>query len=312
MNSLFTFFTRSRRYLVDKLFEEVLLITALISGLVVISIVLILLNHASTILSSPRIQTIFSNSWLPSDGSYGLYPFLAGTIWVTCIAMVLAVSSCILCAIFLAEYAPKKLRSTIKPLIDILASIPSVVYGLWAILIIVPLVRDYIAPILSSMLGWIPIFSLNVNIGYSVLASGFVLAIMVSPIIISVAEEVIRAVPMEVREASLALGATRWQTVKYVVFKRAFLGIVAAVILGFCRAFGETMAVLMISGNVPRAPSSLFDPCCPLTALIAGSLGEMMSSPIYVSALSVAALLLLLVVLVFNILARLIVLKLGR
>jgi len=278
----------------------------------VISIVLILLSHATTILNSPYVFTVFSDSWLPSDSSFGLYPFIAGTIWVTCIAMMLSAPSCILCAIFLAEYAPKKLRSTIKPLIDVLASIPSVVYGLWAILVIVPLVRDYVAPTVSSALGWIPIFSLNVNVGYSVLTSGFVLAIMVSPIIISVAEEVIRAVPMEIREASLALGATKWQTVKYVVFRKAFLGIVAAVILGFCRAFGETMAVLMVSGNVPKAPSSLFDPCCPLTALIASSLGEMMSSRTYVSALSIAALLLLLVILIFNILARLIVLKFSR
>ncbi|RLE52669.1 MAG: phosphate ABC transporter permease subunit PstC [Candidatus Methanomethylicota archaeon] len=309
---MISLYNRSHRYLLDKLFEKFLFIVALISGLMVISIVLILLSHATTILNSPYVFTVFSDSWLPSDSSFGLYPFIAGTIWVTCIAMMLSAPSCILCAIFLAEYAPKKLRSTIKPLIDVLASIPSVVYGLWAILVIVPLVRDYVAPTVSSALGWIPIFSLNVNVGYSVLTSGFVLAIMVSPIIISVAEEVIRAVPMEIREASLALGATKWQTVKYVVFRKAFLGIVAAVILGFCRAFGETMAVLMVSGNVPKAPSSLFDPCCPLTALIASSLGEMMSSRTYVSALSIAALLLLLVILIFNILARLIVLKFSR
>lgn len=139
--------------------------------------------------------------------------------------------------------------------------------------------------------------------GYSVLAGGIVLAVMVFPVIVSVTEEVLRKVPLEVREASLSLGATRWQTTKHMVLKAAFPGIFAAVVLGFSRAFGETMAVLMVVGNVPTVPHSLFDPACPLPALIANSFGEMMSVPLYDSALMFAALLLLVVVLIFNVLA---------
>ncbi len=235
-----------------------------------------------------------------------------GTLWVTTIAMVIAVPPSLLTAIYLAEYARPQVRAVAKPLIDLLAGIPSVVYGVWGMLTVVPFIGRTVAPALSRWLGFIPLFRTDNPTGYGVLAGSVVLAVMVFPVIIAVAEEVIRAAPQGLREASLALGATRWQTVKHVVLLRTLPGVVAAVVLGFSRAFGETMAVLMVVGNVPHVPRSIFDAAYPLTALIANNYGEMMSIPSYDAALLGAALILLLVVLVFNIASRLVLVRLVR
>lgn len=253
--------------------------------------------------TQPLSELLLSSSWRPLQGDFGFFPFIMGTLWVTALAMILAIPVCLLSAIYLAEYAPAKVRGIVKPLTDLLAGIPSVVYGLWGVLTLVPLIRDYVAPFLGIT---------SSGHGYTVLTGGIVLAIMVFPIIISVSEEVFRTVPYGVREASLALGATKWQTVKHVVMRRAFPGVAAAIILGFSRAFGETMAVLMVVGNVPKAPSSVFDPAYPLPALIANTYGEVMSIPLYDSAILLASLILLLVVLFFNIVARIILRRLKR
>ncbi|UCF16669.1 MAG: ABC transporter permease subunit, partial [Phycisphaerales bacterium] len=148
--------------------------------------------------------------------------------------------------------------------------------------------------------------------GYSVLAGGIVLAIMVFPIIIHVSLEVFRSVPLEIREASLSLGATRWQTIKHVVIRKAMPGVIAAIVLGLSRAFGETMAVLMVAGNVAKSPSSVLDPAYPLPALIANNYGEMLSVPLYDSALLLACLVLLLVVVAFNVIARVVLIRVER
>jgi phosphate transport system permease protein len=213
--------------------------------------------------------------------------------------MIISIPVSLLSAIYLSEFAHIRIREIIQPAIDLLAGIPSVIYGLFGILLIIPLIKDYFAPLFGVM-----------SSGYCVLAGGLVLAIMVFPILISISYEVFRTVPVEMREASLGLGATKWETVKYVVIKKAFPGVVAAVILGFSRAFGETMAVLMIVGNVARVPTSVFDPGYPIPALIANNYGEMMSIPMYDSALMFAALLLLVVVGFFNLLAKYVLVKL--
>jgi phosphate transport system permease protein len=163
-----------------------------------------------------------------------------------------------------------------------------------------------VTPWVSGALGFIPLFRADNPTGYGVLAGGVVLAVMVFPIIISVTEEVISAVPYGMREAALALGATRWQMIKSVVLRRARPGVIAAVVLGFSRAFGETMAVMMVTGNVARIPHSIFDPAYTLPSLIANNYGEMMSIPLYDAALLAAALVLLIVVLIFTIIARIV------
>lgn len=279
-----------------------MLLATISSSLIVFIMTFALFQRSKPILANqPLRELLLTSSWYPLKGEFAFYPFIIGTILVTGLAMILAIPICLLTAIYIAEYAPSKIRGTIKPLIDLLAGIPSVVYGLWGVSLVVPLIRYYVAPFVGVA-----------TTGYSVLAGGIVLALMVFPIIISVSEEVFRAVPFEVREASFALGATQWQTVKHVVMRKALPGVIAAIILGFSRAFGETMAVLMVVGNVAKVPSSLFDPAYPLPALIANNYGEMMSIPLYDSALLLAALILLLVVSFFSIVARIVQLRVER
>jgi phosphate transport system permease protein len=255
-------------------------------------------------------ELLFSTTWRPLQGLFGFYPFITGTLWVTGVAMMISVPPALLTAIYLAEYAAPRTRNLVMPLVDLLAGIPSVVYGVWGMLTVVPAVQNTVAPALGRWLGFIPLFRSDNPTGFGILAGAVVLAVMVVPIIIAVAYEVIDAVPRGLREASLALGATRWQTIKRVVLRRSLPGVIAAVMLGFSRAFGETMAVLMVVGNIPQVPHSLFDAAYPLTALIANNYGEMMSVPLYDAALLGAALILLVVVLGFNVVSRLVLVRL--
>lgn len=289
---------RTNELVARKVMFAVTLLAALIAPLMALGLV----QRSALIVQTVSLRNlIFSGSWNPDEAEFGFAPFIAGTMWVSGLAMLLAIPPSLLMALYLAEYASKRMRNIIRPLVDVLAGTPSVVCGLWGVLVIVPLIRDYLAPMLGVS-----------TTGYSILAGGLVLAIMVCPIIVSVSEEVIRAVPMEIREASLAVGATQWQTLKHVVVRRAFGGIVAAIILGFGRAFGETMAVLMVVGNVPTIPRSIFDPAYPLPALIANDYGEMLSIPSYESALMFAALLLLVLVFAFSVAAAVLLRGLRR
>jgi phosphate transport system permease protein len=243
---------------------------------------------------------LLSSSWHPLKGQFGLYTFIAGTLAVTALAMALSIPVCLLSAIYLSEYAGSRTREAARLAIDILAGIPSVIYGLCGVLVVVPFVRE-----VGRMTG-------NQTTGYSLLAGGIVLAIMVAPFIISLAVEVLRAIPIEARESALALGITRWEMVRHVLLRHARRGVTAAVVLGFSRAFGETMAVLMVVGNVPMIPRSLFDPAYPLPALIANNYGEMMSIPLYDSSLMLAAFILLLILGAFSLSAHFALLRMGR
>jgi phosphate transport system permease protein len=250
--------------------------------------------------AAPLSELLFSSVWHPMKNNFGLFPFIISTVEVTLLAMIIAIPVCLLCAIYLSEYAQRRFREVARFVIDILAGIPSVIYGLCGVLVIVPFV-SFIGEALGVQ-----------TTGYSLAAGGLVLAIMVIPFVISISVEVLRMVPEQVRECALALGATKWETVKYVVLKYAKKGIVAAVVLGFARAFGETMAVLMVVGNVAQVPSSIFDPAYPLPALIANNYGEVMSIPLYDAALMSAALILMIVVAIFSLTAHYTLLKIGR
>lgn len=285
----------SRRNLKDRIAAAGAALVAALPPLLVLALAAALLRKSWPILASrPLAALLFSSSWHPQQGQFGFYPFIVGTLWVTALAMAFTIPICLLTAIYLSEYASARVRAAAKPVTDLLAGIPPVVYGLWGVLAVVPLVSG-----IGAASG-------RATTGYAVLSGAVVLAIMVSPIIISVCVEVMAAVPPEARDASLSLGATRWETVKHVVLRRVASGIVAAVVLGFSRAFGETMAVLMVVGNVPKPPHSVFDAAYPLPALIANNYGEMMSIPLYDSALLLAALILLVVVLAFNVAATLV------
>ncbi len=275
-----------------------LLSTGLPLVLVIIMIVILFVRTTPILFTKSLGDLLLGMTWKPFQGNFGFYPFLIGTLWVTVLAMLLAVPPCLLNAIYLAEYAPPTFKAVLKPLLDLLAGIPSVVYGVWGVITIVPWVQS-ITPWAISHLG----MKITNPTGYGILSGGIVLAVMVAPVIISVCYEVMEAVPHGVRHASLAVGATQWQTIKFAVLPEAAPGIIASIVLGFSRAFGETMAVMMVVGNVPLVPKNIFDPAYPLTALIANNYGEMMSIPLYDAALMGAAFLLLLIVIVFNVIA---------
>jgi phosphate transport system permease protein len=291
----------ARRRWSDRLAGAGMAATAVAFLVLFIAIVIALFAKSWPLLATKSLlHLLTSSTWRPLANQFGFLPFILGTFWVTGVALVLSVPVSVLSAVYLAEYAGRRVRAVAKPLLDLLAGIPPVVYGLWGVLAIVPFVAE-----IGNRTG-------HSTMGYSVLAGGIVLAIMVFPIIISVTGEVLRSVPQEAREASLALGATKWQTVKHVVFRSVAPGIGAAVALGFSRAFGETMAVLMVVGNVAKSPTSVFDSGYPLPALIANNYGEMMSIPLYDSALMLAALVLFAIVFVFNIGARAVLVRAER
>lgn len=245
-------------------------------------------------------EILFASSWHPLKGEFGFFPFVVSTLAVTAIAMVLSIPVCLMSALYLSEYARRRFREFARMVIDILAGIPSVIYGLWGVMAVVPVAR-YLGEIQGHL-----------TTGYSLLAGGVVLAIMVSPVILSVMTDVFQMIPWEVRESSLSLGTTRWETIKHVILRQSMQGMMAAVMLGFSRALGETMAVMMVVGNVMEIPRSIFDPAYPLPALIANNYGEMMSIPLYDSALLFSALLLLLVVGGFSLAAQVTLIRLER
>jgi len=222
-----------------------------------------------------------SSSWKPFKGEFGFFPYIIGTLHVTFIAIILALPISLLTSIYLVEYASKKVRNFFFPVIDLLSGIPPVIYGVWGVLTIVPFISETLAPKFVDF-----------STGYSVLAGGIVLN--------------------EMREASLSLGATKWQTIKQIVLRKSLPGIIAAIVLAVSRAFGETIAVLMVCGNIPFVPSSIFDSCYPLPALIANNYGEMLSIPSYESALMFAAFLLFIIIVIFNATSRLILNRIER
>lgn len=247
------------------------------------------------------VDLIFSKEWKPSAGKFGFYPFIVGSIWVTLVAMMITAPVCLLTAIYVTQYTKKFFLRIMHPAIDILAGIPSVVYGLWGILVIVPFISRYLGP-------WLHIKTM----GYSILAASFVLSIMIIPFVLNIMIEIFRSIPTELKEATLSLGATQWQTIKHVLLRKALPGIIAAFGFGLARAFGETMAVLMVVGNVVKLPKSVFDPGYTLPALIANNYGEMLSIPRYDSALMFAALLLLVVSLFFNLVMHFFIVRYNK
>ncbi len=270
-----------------------LLISVLIVVLLLVILIGLVIKSWPILREHSLVELLFSSNWKPLKGAFGFLPFIVGTFYVTLLSCIISIPLCLLAAVFLSEYAGKRLRSLIIPFVDILASVPSVIFGIWGVIIVVPFIRNHLAPVLGYE-----------TTGYCVLSGGIVLAIMVFPIMIHVMYDVIRMVPRELREATLSLGATKWETIKLVVLRKSLPGIIAAVVLGVSRALGETIAVLMVVGNVVTIPDSLFSPAYPIPALIANNYGEMMSIPRYDAALMFSALLLLVVVIVFNLIAH--------
>jgi len=288
------------RLVKDKIAQRVSAGLLGITSLVIVLIVVGLVWKATPLLTEFSLWDVLTESvWAPLKGQFGFLSFILGTIWVTLLSLLIAVPLCILASVYLVEYASDRLRNMVLPLVNVLTAIPPVLYGVWGVLFVVPLLGTYIAPI----------FGISTT-GYSVFAGGIVLAVMIFPIMVSIMVEVLNTIPYELRAVSLSLGATRWETIKHVVLKKAKPGIFAAVVLAISRAFGETVAVLMVCGNIPQIPKSIFDAGYPIPALIANNFGEMMSIPLYDSALMFAALLLFVIIFGFNLISRLILNKL--
>lgn len=292
----------SIRVIKERTAGGVMFIMTALSLLLVVAMGAGLYLKAAPIFDEHSLWDLLSASeWRPFKNSFGFLPFIMGTVWVTGIALVLALPLSLFTAVFLTEYARSWVKRWVYPALDILAALPSVIYGVWGTLLIVPWISDRLAP-----------HFVEFSSGYTVLASGIVLSVMILPLLVSLFVELFSTVPQELRDASYAMGATRWQTTKKVVLRKSLPGIFAAVVLAVSRAMGETIAVLMVCGNLPQIPRSLLDACYPIPALIANNYGEMLSLPLYEAALMFAALILFVVVLVFNLVSRIILYRIKK
>ncbi|MGC9308380.1 MAG: phosphate ABC transporter permease subunit PstC [Thermoplasmatota archaeon] len=266
-----------------------------------IGIFVLLASKSSLLLSRHSlIDLLFSSTWDPQRDTFGLYPVILGTFAVTILSMAIAIPVSLFSAIYLSEYAPRRVRNLFSTFINVLAGIPSVVFGIAALLVLVPFVSDTLGP-------WLGVETT----GMCVFTAGIILAIMVFPIIISLSLGSLRMLPVELREASLSMGMTQWETIKHVLLKAAAPGIISATLLGFGRAFGETMAVAMVIGGKNQL-AGLFSAGQTMPSLIVNSFGEMMSIPIEQAALIFVALLLFIIVTGFNVLARIVKTKLKE
>ena len=252
----------------------------------------------------------FRSEWDPVNNQFGALPFVYGTIVSSVLALVIAVPLAIGVAVFTTEMSPRWLRGPLAFTTELLAAIPSVIYGLWAIFVLVPLLRTYVQPWLARYLGWTGLFE-GPPYGIGMLAAGIILAIMVIPIVSAITREVMSAVPQQQREAVLALGATRWEMIRTGVLRNARAGILGGVILGLGRALGETMAVTMVIGNRPEIARSLFAPGYTMASVIANEFSEA-TGDLYLSALVEVGLALFIVTIIVNILAQFLVWTVTR
>src|SRR6202789_2845167 len=289
----------------DRIFKFAMLLC----GLAVLGM-LVLIVYELVLRSGPSwhafgFKFFGGRDWDPVTAQFGALPFIYGTLVSSLLALIIAVPLSIGVAVFTTEMCPKAFRGPLSFFVELLAAIPSVVYGLWAIFVLVPLLSSYVEPFLSRTLGWTGFFD-GPPYGISMLAAGIILAIMIIPIISSITREVLMVVPQHQREAALALGATRWEMIRVGVLRNARAGIMGGIILGLGRALGETMAVTMVIGNRPEIAKSLFAPGYTMASVLANEFSEA-TGDVYLSSLIEIGLALFLVTIVVNALARLLV-----
>jgi phosphate transport system permease protein len=289
----------------DEAFRWIILLSAISVFAIVVLVAWELVDKSRLSLHQFGIHFFYGHDWDPVNDSFGAMPFIYGTLVSSFLALLLAVPASIGVAVYVTEMCPQKLRAIISFLVELLAAIPSVVYGLWGIFVLAPLLRQHVEPFLAKTLGWTGFFT-GPMYGLGMLAAGIIMAIMVVPVIASITREVMTAVPQNQREAVLALGATRWEMIRMGVLRNARIGIVGGIILGLGRALGETMAVTMVIGNRPEVAKSLFAPGYTMASVIANEFTEA-TGDLYLSALVEIGLALFLVTLIVNALARLLV-----
>ncbi|MFZ0912476.1 MAG: phosphate ABC transporter permease subunit PstC [Candidatus Korobacteraceae bacterium] len=289
----------------DAVFAVIILLSAISVFAIVVLVAWELIDKSRLSLHQFGIGFFYGHDWDPVSGSFGAMPFIYGTLVSSFLALLMAVPLSIGVAVYVTEMCPQRLRAIISFLVELLAAIPSVIYGLWGIFVLAPLLREYVEPFLARTLGWTGLFT-GPMYGLGMLAAGIIMAIMVVPVIASITREVMTAVPQNQREAVLALGATRWEMIRMGVLRNARIGIVGGVILGLGRALGETMAVTMVIGNRPEIAKSLFAPGYTMASVIANEFTEA-TGDLYLSALVEIGLALFIVTLIVNALARLLV-----
>ncbi len=301
---------RSRLANGDEIAHGVVLVFAL--GVALLAVLVAFELFANSALSRRAFgwRFLYTQAWDPVAGQFGAASFIYGTLVTSALALAMAVPLGIGASIFLAELAPRRISDAITMLIELLAAVPSIVYGLIGLSVLVPLMRHYVEPAIQSVAGWMPIFAGPIyGVGY--LTAAVVLAIMIVPFIVSVVREVLLAVPREQREAALALGATRWESTSRVVLPFARAGIFGAVFLALGRALGETMAVTMVIGNRPEISASLFAPGYSMAAVVANEFTEA-TGDLYLSALVEIGLVLFLLTMIVNALARILIVVTTR
>ena len=293
----------------DQLFKLTTRVFALVVAGLVVAIIVDMAMNSQLTFRKFGFDFITRSVWDPVREEFGALPFIYGTAVSSLIALFIAVPLSIGIAIFLSEHAPRRLATPIAFLVQLLAAIPSVVYGLWGIFVLAPLLRDSVYPALQKSLGFLPIFQGHIN-GLGLLTAGIILSIMIVPIVTAVTTDVMRAVPGTQREAALALGATRWEATR-IILQNARSGITGAIILGLGRAVGETMAVTMVIGNRPEISASLFDPSYTIASTIANEFTEA-TTEIFRHALVELGLILFVITFVINAAARLLVYAVTR
>jgi phosphate transport system permease protein len=294
----------------DGAFASLMAICALSIFVIVLLIIFVLIVNSKLSIHTFGWKFFTGQIWDPVSGDFGALPFIWGTLVSSLLAVAMAVPLALCVAIFLLEICPQFLRGPISFLTELLAAIPSVVYGLWGVFVLVPLMRDNVGPVLEKYLGWTGLF-VEPNFGVGMFTASVILAIMIFPVISSISRDVMRVVPVSQREAALALGATRWEMIRLSVLRNARIGIVGSVILGLGRALGETMAVTMVIGNHPDIVKNLFAPAYTLASVIANEFTEA-TGDLYLSALIEIGLALFLVTIVVNAIARLLVWAVTR
>ncbi len=301
---------RNRRFSSsDKIYRFLLTACAALILVIVVTMLVVIGQGSWLSIKAFGLSFLYGQVWDPIKGEFGALPFIYGTVVSSIIAVLIATPLSLGVAVFLVEQAPKSIARPIGFLVELLAAIPSVVYGLWAIFVLAPFLRVYIQPPLQTYLGWLPFFE-GTPTGIGMFTGGLILAIMITPIITAVVRDILEAVPVTQREAALALGATKWETTK-IVLANASSGIAGAVILGLGRAIGETMAVTMIIGNRPQISASLFEPGYTIASVIANEFTEA-TGDLYLSALVEMGLILFVVTFVVTALAKLLILSVGR
>ncbi len=289
----------------DALFGVLILLTAVSVFAIVMFVAWELVDKSRLSLHQFGFHFFYGHDWDPVNDQYGAVPFIYGTLVSSFLGLLIAVPLSVGVAVYITEMCPVRLRAIISFLVELLAAIPSVIYGLWGIFVLAPLLRVYVEPFLGKVLGWTGFFN-GPMYGIGMLAAGIIVSIMVIPIVSSITREVLTAVPQNQREAVLALGATRWEMIRMGVLRNARIGIVGGIILGLGRALGETIAVTMVIGNRPEVSKSLFAPGYTMASVIANEFTEA-TGDLYLSALVEIGLALFLVTLVVNALARLLV-----